>query len=117
MSLANPLRGTSRIHGELLKLGIDVAGRALPSTWPGKARALTGLEGLIVCDHDCAFGETCVRRVRAMDIRHRPTAPQSPSRNAYTERLIGSIRPGFKRPLQQLRPAAEARESPDRDHQ
>jgi hypothetical protein len=46
MSLANPLRGTSRIHGELLKLGIDVAGRALPSTWPGKARALTGLEDL-----------------------------------------------------------------------
>jgi hypothetical protein len=44
MSLANPLWGASRIHGELLKLGIDVrqatVGRYLPwrprvpsSTW------------------------------------------------------------------------------------
>src|SRR5215467_16323969 len=33
-----------------------------------------------------------VRRLRAMGIRDRPSAPRSPSQNAYAERLIGSIR-------------------------
>jgi transposase InsO family protein len=32
------------------------------------------------------------RRLRAMGIRDRPTAPQSPWQNGHTERLIGSIR-------------------------
>src|ERR1700710_382454 len=35
MSLANPLWGAPRIHGELLKLGIDVGRPASPSTWSG----------------------------------------------------------------------------------
>ena len=32
------------------------------------------------------------RRLRALGIRDRPTAPRSPWQNAYAERLIGSIR-------------------------
>jgi transposase InsO family protein len=32
------------------------------------------------------------RRLRAMGIRDKPTAPRSPWQNAFAERLIGSIR-------------------------
>jgi hypothetical protein len=35
MSLANRLWGAPRIHGELLKLGIEVAQSTVPSTWRG----------------------------------------------------------------------------------
>ena len=160
VSLANPLWGAPRIHGELLKLGIDVAqttvakymarGRQPPSqSWKTflqnhaegiaavdffvvptvTCKLLFGL--LIVChkrrllahvavtanptadwiarqiseafpwdmapkylirDRDGAYGEVVKRRVKAMGIRDRPTAPRSPWQNAYVERLIGSIR-------------------------
>jgi transposase InsO family protein len=160
MSLANPLWGAPRIHGELLKLGIDVGQtsvakymarrRSGPSqgwrtflcnhadgiasmdlfvvptlsfrllygyvilrhrrrriVWLGVtanptaewiARQLTEACGwgvapdYIVRDRDCAYGDEYVRRLRAMGIRDRPTAPRSPWQNAYAERLIGSIR-------------------------
>jgi integrase-like protein len=160
MSLANPLWGAPRIHGELLKLGIDVGQTSVakymarrrggPSQgwrtflrnhadgiasmdlyvvptlsfrllygflvlrhhrrlimWLGVtanptaewiARQLTegcGWEAApdyIVRDRDCVYGEVFVRRLRAMGIRDRPTAPRSPWQNAYAERLIGSIR-------------------------
>ena len=160
MSLANPLWGAPRIHGELLKLGIDVGqtsvakymarGRRGPSQgwrtflrnhadgiasmdlfvvptlsfrplygllvlrhqrrrlmWLGVtanptaewiARQVTeacGWEaapGHMVRDRDSAYGAAYLRRVRAMGIRDRPTAPRSPWQNAYAERLIGSIR-------------------------
>jgi hypothetical protein len=36
MSVANSLWGAPRIHGELLKLGIDVGRPASPSTWSGR---------------------------------------------------------------------------------
>ena len=35
MSLANPLWGAPRIHGELLKLGIEVRSQQSPNTWRG----------------------------------------------------------------------------------
>ena len=35
MSLANRLWGAPRVHGELLKLGIEVAQSTVASTWPG----------------------------------------------------------------------------------
>jgi transposase InsO family protein len=160
MSLANPLWGAPRIHGELLKLGIDVGQTSVakymvrrrggPSQgwrtflcnhadgivsmdlfvvptlsfrllygflilrhhrrrimWLGVtanptaewiARQLTEACGweaapdYIVRDRDCAYGEAFIRRLRAMGIRDRPTAPRSPWQNAYAERLIGSIR-------------------------
>ena len=160
ISLANPLWGAPRIHGELLKLGIDVGqttvakymarNRRPPSQgWKtflrnhadGIAsidlfvvqtvsfRLLYGLLILkhgrreIIClsatahpsgewisrelteaygweegpcylvrDRDSVYGEVFTRRLRAMGIRDRPTAPRSPWQNGYCERLIGSIR-------------------------
>ena len=157
MSMANPLWGAPRIHGELLKLGIDVGQtsvakymtrrrrgpsqgwrpffaitpRASPRLTCSSCRhfrsAAVWLPGLvapspvwlgvtasptaewigrqlteacdwepapdyIVRDRDCAYCDGFVRRLRAMGIRDRPTAPRSPWQNAYAERLIGSIR-------------------------
>jgi hypothetical protein len=48
--------------------------------------------GYMVRYCDRAYGKAFVRRLRAMGIRDRPTAPRSPWQNAYAERLIGSIR-------------------------
>jgi len=160
MSLANPLWGAPRIHGELLKLGIDVgqtsvakymARRRRPPSqgwrtfllnhadgiasidlfvvptisfkllygllilrhdrrrivWVGvttsptsewiarQVREACGWEpvpGYLVRDRDRVYGEAFTRRIRAMGIRDRPTAPRSPWQNGYAERLIGSIR-------------------------
>jgi transposase InsO family protein len=160
ISLANPLWGAPRIHGELLKVGIEVgqttvakymarnrrppsqgwktflrnhadgiasmdlfvvptisfrllygllilkhcrreilhlAATAHPSAeWI--SRQLTEAYGweegpyYLVRDRDSVYGEVFTRRLRAMGIRDRPTAPRSPWQNAYCERLIGSIR-------------------------
>ena len=160
MSVANPLWGAPRIHGELLKLGIDVGqttvakhmarSRRPPSQgwktflrnhadgiasmdlfvvptisfqllygllilqhgrreilWLGAtmhpsaewiSRQLTeayGWEqgpGYLIRDRDSIYGDVFIRRLRAMGIRDRPTAPRSPWQNGYCERLIGSIR-------------------------
>jgi len=46
----------------------------------------------LVRDRDSVYGDVFIRRVRAMGIRDRPTAPRSPWQNGYCERLIGSIR-------------------------
>src|SRR6266508_3125010 len=46
----------------------------------------------LIRDRDTSYGAVFVRRLRAMGIRDRPIAPQSPWQNAYVERLIGSIR-------------------------
>ena len=161
ISLANPLWGAPRIHGELLKLGIDVGqtsvakymarNRRPPSqgwktflrshadgiasmdtcSWSptisfkllygllilkhGRreilclsatahpsaewiSRQLTDAYGweegpcYLVRDRDSATARSSPRRLRAMGIRDRPTAPRSPWQNGYCERLIGSIR-------------------------
>src|SRR3954452_19015055 len=39
-------------------------------------------------DRDRVYGEAYTRRLRAMGIRDRPTAPRSPWQNGYSERLI-----------------------------
>ena len=160
MSIANPLWGAPRIHGELLKLGIDV-GQTSVAKYMVKRREppsqgwktflrnhadgiasmdlfvvptisfqlLYGLlilkhgrreilclaatahpsaewisrqlmeaygweqgSGYLVRDRDSVYGEVFIRRLRAMGIRDRPTAPRSPWQNGYCERLIGSIR-------------------------
>ena len=44
----------------------------------------------LIRDRNCAYGHLFTRRVRAMGIRDRPTAPRSPWQNGYAERLIGS---------------------------
>jgi Integrase core domain len=46
----------------------------------------------LIRDRDSVYGEVFIRRLRAMSIRDRPTAPRSPWQNGYCERLIGSIR-------------------------
>ena len=46
----------------------------------------------IIRDRDCSYGAAVTRRMQAMGIRDRPTAPRSPWQNGYIERLIGSIR-------------------------
>jgi transposase InsO family protein len=46
----------------------------------------------IVRDRDGVYGDVFIRRLRAMGIRDRPTAPRSPWQNGQSERLIGSIR-------------------------
>ena len=43
-------------------------------------------------DRDCIYGALVKRRLQAMGIRDKPTAPASPWQNAFAERLIGSIR-------------------------
>ncbi len=160
VSFANPLWGAPRIHGELLKVGIDVAqstvakymvkGRRPPSqSWKtfltNQADGIASVDffvvptatfkllfGLVILRHDRrrlihvavtanptadwiarqiseafpwdtaprylirdrdgAYGEVFRRRLRAMGIRDRPTAPRSPWQNGHVERLIGSIR-------------------------
>ena len=160
MSKENPLWGAPRIHGELLKLGIDIGQTSVakymarcrkpPSQgwktflrnhadgiasmdlfvvptlsfrllygflilchgrrqilWLGVtahptaewvARQVTEACGwewtpkYIVRDRDSVYGEIFTRRLRAMGIRDRPTAPRSPWQNGHAERLIGSLR-------------------------
>src|ERR1700745_1132454 len=160
MSVENPLWGAPRIHGELLKLGFEVAQSSVakymvkrrkpPSqgwrtflrnhapdiaamdlfvvptigfdllyafvivridrrdlawinvttnpTAGGVARQITeafpwdGAPGFMIRDPDRIYGGIVTRRLRAMGIRDKPTAPVSPWQNGFAERLIGSIR-------------------------
>src|SRR6202171_6375137 len=160
MSVANLLWGAPRIHGELLKLGIDVGQtsvakymvrrRGPPSQgWKTFLRnqapdiaaidlfvvrtigfkllyglAIVHLErrrlvwtnvttnptsewiarqiteafpwdqapSYLIRDRDSYYGVIVRKRIRAMGIRDRPTAPRSPWQNGHIERLIRSIR-------------------------
>src|SRR5476649_2122097 len=46
----------------------------------------------LIHDRDRIYGSAVSRRLRAMGIRDKPTAPASPWQNGFAERLIGSIR-------------------------
>jgi transposase InsO family protein len=160
MSVENPLWGAPRIHGELLKLGFEVAQssvakymvkqRGPPSqgwrtflhnhapdiaamnlfvvptigfkllyalvivrlgrrdlvwinvtahpTAEWVARQITEAfpwneaPRYMIRDRDSIYGAVITRRLRAMGIRDKPTAPASPWQNGIVERLIGSIR-------------------------
>src|SRR6267378_242120 len=46
----------------------------------------------MIRDRDRIYGIVVTRRLRAMGIRDKPTAPGSPWQNGFAERLIGSIR-------------------------
>jgi len=160
MSVENPLWGAPRIHGELLKLGFELAQssvakymvkrRGPPSqewrtflrnhapdiaamdllviptigfdllyafvivrldrrelvwidvttnpTAEWIARQITeafpwdDAPQYLIRDRDRIYGAVVTRRLRAMGIRDKPTAPASPWQNGFAERLIGSIR-------------------------
>jgi transposase InsO family protein len=156
MSVENPLWGAPRIHGELLKLGFEVAqssvakymvNRRGPPSQGGRtllrnqAPDIAAMDLFVVptigFDLLYAFvivrldrrdlvwinvtanpttewvarqiteafpwdeaprhlirdrGSVVIRRLRAMGIRDKPTAPASPWQNGFAERLIGSIR-------------------------
>ena len=158
MSSANPFWGAPRIHGELLKLGIDVGQTSVakymarhrrPPSQGWRTFLLNHADGIasidlfvvptvsfrllygllvlrhdrrrilwlgatahaawiaqqvteacgwesaphyLIRDRDRIYGEAFTRRIRAMGIRDRPTAPRSPWENGHAERLIGSIR-------------------------
>ena len=160
MSMENPLWGAPRMHGELLKLGFEVAQssvakymvkrRGPPSqgwqtflhnhapdiaamdlfvvptigfnllyafvivrldrrklvwinvtatpTAEWSARQITEAfpweeaPRYLIRDRDRIYGSVVTRRLRAMGIRDKPTAPGSPWQNGFVERLIGSIR-------------------------
>ena len=160
MNRENPLWGAPRIHGELLKLGFDVAQSSVVKymvNWRGPpsqgwrtflrnhapetaamdlfiiptigfdllyafvivrldrrdlvwisvtknptaewvARQITEAfpwneaPRYMIRDRDRIYGTIVTRRLRAMGIRDKPTAPVSPWQNGYAERLIGSIR-------------------------
>src|SRR5215203_4423316 len=46
----------------------------------------------LIRDRGRIYGAIVTRRMRAMGIRDKPTAPASPWQNCFAERLIGSIR-------------------------
>ena len=46
----------------------------------------------MIRDRDRIYGSVVTRRLRAMGIRDKTTAPASPWQNGFAERLIGSIR-------------------------
>src|SRR5438094_8532267 len=160
VSAENPLWGAPRIHGELLKLGFEVAQSSVakymvkrcgpPShgwrtflrnhapdigamdlsvvptigfdllyvlviVWLARrdlvwinatsnptadwiARQITEVfpwneaPRYLIRDRDRVYGAAVTRRLRAMGIRDKPTAPGSPSQKGFAERLIGSIR-------------------------
>jgi transposase InsO family protein len=160
MSMENPLWGAPRIHGELLKLGFEVAQSSVAKYMvkrrgpPGQgwltflrnhapdiaatdlfvvptigfdllyafvvvrldrrdlvwinvtrnptaewvARQITeafpwdDAPKYLLRDRDQIYGAVVTRRLRAMGIRDKPTAPASPWQNGFAERLIGSIR-------------------------
>src|SRR5882672_9028302 len=160
MSIENPLWGAPRIHGELLKLGFEVAQSSVAKymvkrRWPpsqgwrtflhNHAQDIAAIDLFVVPtigfdllyayiivrldrrelvwisvtthptaewvarqiteafpwneaprymirDRDRIYGAVVTRRLRAMGIRDKPTAPASPWQNGFAERLIGSIR-------------------------
>jgi hypothetical protein len=46
----------------------------------------------MIRDRDRIYGTVVIRRLRAMGMRDKPTAPASPWQNSFVERLIGSTR-------------------------
>src|ERR1700740_1408030 len=59
---------------------------------PAKAFSWEDAPHYLTRDRDRIYGSVVTRRLRAMGIRDRPTAPASPWQNGVVEPLIGSIR-------------------------
>ncbi len=72
MCRANPLWGAPRIHGELLKLGLDVSEATVSK--------------FMIRDRDAIYGNTFWRQVTGLGIEEVLTALRSPWQNPYVER-------------------------------
>ena len=112
MSVANPLWGAPRIHGELLKLGLNVSEatvskymiryRRPPSqSWrtflANHTSDIAAIDFLtvptyVLRDRDAISGRAFSRRMELVGLTEVVTAPRSPWQNPYVERVIGSIR-------------------------
>jgi hypothetical protein len=68
----------------VVSVGTLAVAAAMPGTGPGIAACAV--------DPIFIYGALVTRRLRAMGIRDKPTAPASPWQNGFAERLIGSIR-------------------------
>jgi hypothetical protein len=71
MSIANPLWGAPRIHGDLICDRHRIA-RQITEAFPWD-----GAPGYMIRDRDRIYGAVVTRRLRAMGIRDKPIAPAS----------------------------------------
>jgi putative transposase len=79
MTTANSLWGAPRIHGELLKLGVEISERTVSNLMPARpSKPPSQTWRAFLKNH--------------MHINEVFTAPRSPWQNPYVERFIGSIR-------------------------
>jgi transposase InsO family protein len=101
MAEANRLWGAPRIHGELLKLGIDVSQatvarymarhRRPPSQQLREAFPEDAGPRYLIHDRDHA-SVALASTASGMGIQEPRIAPRSPWQNGYAQRVIGSIR-------------------------
>lgn len=91
MALANPLWGAPRIHGELLKLGLDISQRTVGRLMPRRAKPPSQTWRTFLQNHVADRGEFR-RRVKSIGIAEVLTTPRSPWQNPFAERVIGTIR-------------------------
>ena len=120
MSRDNPLWGAPRIHGELLKLGIDIGETSVSkymvlvlahdrrrivhfnvtahptAEWTAQqlreAFPFEEVPKYLLRDRDRIFGVDFTKQVEDLGIEEVLSAPRSPWQRAYIERVIGSIR-------------------------
>ena len=82
-------------HGRRRIMGLDVTAHPTAEWVAQRVTEACGWDlapDYLIRDNDGIFGAIFKRRIRAMGIRDRPTAPRFPWQNGYAERLIGSIR-------------------------
>jgi Integrase core domain len=84
------------IKRTVLSSALDVGVEIFAHRWRGEESIVSPRRHFtpryIIRDRDAVYGDVFIRRLRAMGIRDRPTAPRSPWQNGYCERAIGSIR-------------------------
>jgi hypothetical protein len=89
MSLANRLWRAPRIHGELLKLGIEVAQSTVAKYMassgedgrrPGRPYLQNHAPDYTIRDRDGSYGQAVTRRLAAMGIPNHPIARGHPGR-------------------------------------
>jgi len=85
ISAANPLWGAPRIHGELLKLGVDISQAAL-SHQISEAFPWDTAPRYLLRDRDASYGPVFRTRVKGMGVEEVVTAPRSPWQNPYAEK-------------------------------